>query len=192
VIAAADSMINICAFIIFFSVATRMLYLAGLLPLIAKLLTSAFPVLSATEVEGLLEGLIEVASGVLSLKTAAGSMTAALAMAAFMLGWAGVSVHFQVISFIGEKELSLFPYLSGKFLHGILSAANIFLLTRLFPFDQPVAYYLAEGVSQATKADFFLTVFSSLLFSASVFLAGLLLSLLYDSGRQAKQKRRAG
>ena len=176
--AAGGSMINICAFIIFFSVATRMLYLAGILPALASFIAHPFPMMTAAEAEGLLSGLIEVASGVLSLKTAAVGMPAALAMAAFMLGWAGVSVHFQVVSFIGEKSLSLFPYLVGKLLHGLLSAVNIFLLTLIFPFERHVAFYLAESVSGATAAGLMQTLFSSLLFSAVVLLSGILLSLL--------------
>ena len=43
-------------------------------------------------------------------------------MAAFMLGWAGVSVHLQVLAFLGDSGLSLRTYLPGKLLHGGLSA----------------------------------------------------------------------
>ena len=43
-------------------------------------------------------------------------------MAAFLLGWAGLSVHCQVLAFLGDSGLSMRTYLTGKLLHGGLSA----------------------------------------------------------------------
>ena len=39
-----------------------------------------------------------------------------------MLGWAGLSVHCQTLSFLGGSELSARTYLAGKVLHGVFSA----------------------------------------------------------------------
>ena len=44
-------------------------------------------------------------------------------MAAFMLGWAGISVHCQTLSFLCDSGLSAKTYIIGKLIHGILSAA---------------------------------------------------------------------
>lgn len=60
-------------------------------------------------------------------------MTGRLSMAAFMLGWAGLSVHCQVLAFLGDSGLSLRTYLTGKLLHGGLSALFTALLVRRFP-----------------------------------------------------------
>ncbi len=57
-----------------------------------------------------------------------------LSMAAFMLGWAGLSVHCQVLAFLGDSGLSMRTYLAGKLLHGGLSAA---LLRLLVPGSSP-------------------------------------------------------
>ena len=62
-----------------------------------------------------------------------GALSGRLSMAAFMLGWAGLSVHCQVLAFLGDSGLSMGTYLWGKLLHGLLSAALLGLLTRLFP-----------------------------------------------------------
>ena len=75
-------------------------------------------------------------------------------MAAFMLGWAGVSVHCQVLSFLGDSGLSARTYLIGKLLHGGFSAALVWLLTRLFPLSEPVSSYLAQQVESIAGMDF--------------------------------------
>ena len=75
-------------------------------------------------------------------------------MAAFMLGWAGLSVHCQVLSFLADSGLSTRTYIFGKLLHGAFSAALMAALTRLFPLEQPVAGYLAEQVEAIALLDF--------------------------------------
>lgn len=75
-------------------------------------------------------------------------------MAAFMLGWAGISVHCQVLSFIGGSGLSVKTYLIGKFLHGSLSALFVAGLFRIFPFRESASVYLAEQVEGLAALDF--------------------------------------
>lgn len=84
-------------------------------------------------------------SGLTSLKGAAESMNARLSMAAFMLGWAGVSVHCQVLSFLGDSGLSLVPYLTGKLLHAILSAVYMAILSYIFPIAVDTGRQLRPG-----------------------------------------------
>jgi hypothetical protein len=75
-------------------------------------------------------------------------------MAAFILGWAGLSVHCQVLSFIGASGLSTRTYFCGKFLHGIFSAVLIFMAARLFHLDTQVSQYLATQVGALASLDF--------------------------------------
>ena len=116
------SALNICAFILFFTVTIRMLTLSGLLTGLARLLARLCAPLGLSQVwaERLLTGVLEVSSGVSSLT--GGALSGRLSMAAFMLGWAGVSVHLQVLAFLGDSGLSMRTYLTGKLLHGGLSA----------------------------------------------------------------------
>ena len=148
--------LGICGFVIFFTVFIKLLFLSGLLPTIASgigMLLS--PVgLDAESAEKLLTGAIEVSSGVWSLKDASGSLSGIIAMAAFMLGWAGLSVHCQVLSFVADSGLSVRTYIFGKFLHGILSAVFIFFVARWFTLDVPVAAYLAEQITSFTSLSF--------------------------------------
>ena len=147
------SALNICAFILFFTVTIRMLTLSGVLTGLARLLSRLCAPLGLDQVwaERLLTGLLEVSSGVSSLT--GGPLSGRLSMAAFMLGWAGLSVHCQVLAFLGDSGLSMGTYLWGKLLHGLFSAALLGLLTRLFPLDAPVSSYLAEQTETLAALD---------------------------------------
>ena len=151
---AMTSSLNICAFILCFSVVVRLLTLSGLLGAAAQLLSSLPPPLALPPAwsRRLLVGALELSSGVYSLTD--GSLTGRLSMAAFMLGWAGVSVHCQVMAFLGDSGLSLRTYVAGKLLHGALSAALIGGLLRLFPQEISVASYLAEQTEAIAALDF--------------------------------------
>ncbi|MCI2105139.1 MAG: sporulation protein [Intestinimonas sp.] len=149
------SILNICAFVIFFSVAIRMLFLSGILPGMATVLSLLLsPIgLSRESVEHLLTGAIELSSGVWSL-TGPGALAGKLSMAAFMLGWAGVSIHCQVLSFLGGSGLSTRTYFVGKLLHGVLSAVFITGLVHFVGLGQPVSACLAEQVENIAELDF--------------------------------------
>ena len=149
------STLNICAFVVFFTVVIRLLFLSGALPALARLLGVLLSPLGFTQewAERLLTGAIELSSGVWTL-SGAGGMAGRMSMAAFMLGWAGISVHCQVLSFLGGSGLSVRTYIAGKFLHGGLAALFTALLVRLFPLKEPVAAYLAEQVEGIAGIDF--------------------------------------
>lgn len=149
------STIHICAFVVFFTVVIRMLAVSGILSAIAGGLSALFGPVGLTEQWGerLLTGILEVSSGVWSL-SGEGSLSGRLSMAAFMLGWAGVSVHCQVLSFLGGSGLSVRTYLIGKMLHGGLSALFVSVLVRAVPLEEQVSSYLAQQVEGIASLDF--------------------------------------
>lgn len=149
------STLNICAFVVFFTVVIKLLFLSGFLPALAEAAGRLLAPLGFSRqwAERLLTGAIELSSGVWTL-SGAGTIAGKLSMAAFMLGWAGLSVHCQVLSFIGGSGLSVRTYIGGKFLHGGLSALFTALLVRFFPLEEPVASYLAEQVEGIAGVDF--------------------------------------
>ena len=114
---------GICSFVVFFSVVISLLRTFGVLSALSELLSLLLAPLGITPewATRLLTGLLEVSSGVWSL-SGAGTLSGKLSMAAFMLGWAGLSVHCQVLSFLSESGLSMGTYLTGKFLHAVFSA----------------------------------------------------------------------
>lgn len=149
------STLNICAFVMCFTVLIRMLFLSGILPALAALLGRLLSPLGLTEAwaRRLLTGLLELSSGVWSL-AGEGTLQGRAAMAAFLLGWAGVSVHCQVLSFLGESGLSTRTYIGGKLLHGVFSAALTALLFRFLPLENQVSSYLVEQVEGIASTDF--------------------------------------
>lgn len=173
---ALQSTINICAFILFFTVAIRVLTISGFLSTLASLLSCVLTPLGLSQIwaERLLAGVLEISSGVASLTD--GALSGRLSMAAFMLGWAGVSVHCQVMAFLGDSGLSLRTYVAGKLLHGGLSALIVGLLVRMFPIQSPVSFYLAEQTEAIASLDFHRALTISAVAAWGVWLAFLALA----------------
>ena len=151
---ALSGILNICAFVICFTVILRLLTLCGALDLAAEVLAFLFRPLGMDRIwaRRLLTGVVELSSGVTALS--GGAISGRLSMAAFMLGWAGLSVHCQVLAFLGDSGLSMGTYLSGKLLHGILSAALLRLLMPLLKLAEPVDSCLSLPVSALSALDF--------------------------------------
>ena len=151
---ALSGILNICAFVICFTVILRLLTLCGALDLAAEVLAFLFRPLGMDRIwaRRLLTGVVELSSGVTALS--GGAISGRLSMAAFMLGWAGLSVHCQVLAFLGDSGLSMGTYLSGKLLHGILSAALLRLLVPLLKLSEPVDSCLSLPVSALSALDF--------------------------------------
>ena len=145
---AFTSILGICAFVVFFSVAIRLLIISGLIPAAAKGASFLLRPLGVTpdSAEELISGMIEMTSGVSSLRVAAGSLGKNAVMAAFMLGWAGLSVHFQVLAFLTKSGLSSKTYILGKLLHAVISALLAALVFSFYKPSAGVALVIADEV----------------------------------------------
>lgn len=182
---AFQTTLNICGFVIFFTVIIKVLFLSGLLPLLAGAVGSVFAPFGLDKIwaERLLTGVIELTSGVSSLAGASSEFTRSMAMAAFMLGWAGLSVHCQVLSFIGDSGLSVRTYIYGKILQGAISAALAYFTARIFVLREIPAVYLAQQVKMYAEVDFVSA------FLMSCLSAGILLLLFLVGSRKAALRR---
>ncbi len=187
---AFSSVLGICGFVIFFTVVIRLLFIAGIIPAFAKAIGTVFsPIgMDAKWAEKLLTGFIELSSGVSTLAPAAGEISSSMAMAAFMLGWAGLSVHCQVLSFIGSSGLRFGSYFLGKLLHGTISAALVFLAAKLFVPSIPVSSILAGQVADMASGGFLRNVLVYTLFAFSAFVVILLLSRPLPKKRAGKKR----
>ncbi len=178
---ACASIFNICGFVIFFTVLIKILDLTGVMPAIAGVIGSLLSPVGFDEmwVERLISGLLEISSGVWSLKSVTDHFQGSLVMAAFMLGWAGLSVHCQVLSFIVGSGLRVGPYIFGKFLHGIIAAVFTFLLAKFLSFDSPVSVYLAGQVQNIAETKFSSAFSAAFIISAAAFLFFIASFLFY-------------
>lgn len=181
---AVSSILSICAFVVLFAVVLRLLTLSGALTLPARLLALLLRPVGVDERQAqlLLSGLLEVTSGVTSLSSLS---SAHVSMAAFMLGWAGLSVHCQVLSFLSDSDLSPGTYLAGKAVHGLLCALFTGALTRFFPLPKPVSGYLAQEMSGLSGLEF--TPVFALCMACAWLLFLLLFSLTVHVDRRKKK-----
>ncbi len=170
--ASFQSCLGICGFVIFFTVLIKLLFLSGAMDVLAGGLGCLFGLVGLDEswASMLLTGLLELTSGVWSLREVSGSLGASIAMAAFMLGWAGLSVHCQVLSFLSETGLSARTYLLGKLLHGLLSACLAGLAASFISLETPLGAFLAAEVGTLAGMDF-----ASALRGSAVLSAGILM-----------------
>ena len=109
-------------------IALRLLSFTGALHLLSAALAALLAPFGMTEhlACALFAGFLEVSTGSACLQGA--PLTAGTAaLAAFLLGWGGLSVHCQSLLFLVETDLSCRPYFLGKFLQGLLSALLAFL-----------------------------------------------------------------
>ena len=151
VVRSFSSTLNICAFVIFFSAMLQLMTSCGVFSALARLLSliGVSPQLAPQ----LVAGLLELTSGVSSLggmSSSAGSIS----MAAFMLGWAGLSVHCQVLCFLIDSDISPRTYLLGKLMHGTISAFLTYFLATQLSLTYPVSFYLNSQTQILTQLDF--------------------------------------
>lgn len=103
---ATNNMLIICGTILFFSVSSRLVL--GLLPF---------------EVPPFLYGLFEFSSGNIFMANSPYPIPVKLVLSSVITGFAGLSVHMQVLAAVAGEQLSMKPYIMGKIMHGLFSGA---------------------------------------------------------------------
>jgi sporulation integral membrane protein YlbJ len=117
---AAEGMLAVCAYVVFFS---------SLVGCFANIISAlGLPAASVA----LLYGILELSGGV-SAASALGPGIAGVCLAAFIVGWSGLSVHFQVISVSSGRGLSYGGYLVAKLIQGLLNSIAAYIVFTLFP-----------------------------------------------------------
>lgn len=143
-----SSTLNVCAFVILFSVILRLASCSGFLPHASAFLSSLLPTLFSPEVcQSLLAGIFELSYGVYSISNFSSSPIA-LPLAAFIMGWGGLSVHCQSLPFLKRCTNSLRPYLIGKFLQGMFAAIFTSVLAPvIIPYSAPTFFPMDPIIS---------------------------------------------
>ena len=116
---AANAMLTVCAYVVFFSAVT------GAFSCMAGTVGDLHPSLYA-----LLCGVLELTGGISQASTLASPVSAAVLTAA-MAGWSGLSVHCQIMTLCGGRGLSFKPYLMAKAAQGLLAALVMRILLLL-------------------------------------------------------------
>jgi len=132
---AGSAILQVCMFVIVFSVASRVLLrvLGPLLP---------------AEAVPLAAGALELTAGADALRAAALPAPARLTCAAFLAGFGGLSVHAQTQAILDGSGLT--ACLRAKLLHGLLSAAlTLPAALLLFPAALPAGSFAAQSAANA-------------------------------------------
>lgn len=128
---AVTALLSVCGFVVCFTVFTGLLDANGFLDAAGTALTALFPV-EPQAVRALLTGFFEIGGGIGALRglpPTAGS----LALASALVGWGGLSVHFQTFSLFAEADVKSAPHTAGRLLNAVLSFLLTFGLVSLIP-----------------------------------------------------------
>ncbi len=113
-----STIFKVCAFVLLFSVFS------------ATLPTSRFT--------PFLHAFFEVTGGIGAISGTTLDFPLKIAIVSFFLSFSGVSIIFQVSSIITPRCLSLFPYILGKIIHGVLSFVMTYYLLTYMPITENV------------------------------------------------------
>lgn len=119
--ASVNACLSICGFIVAFSVLTGILEKTGVFSVAAKLLSAVFG-MELIWSRAFFCGLLELGNGIGAM-SGLGAEPLNLALAAFILGWGGVSVHFQTLSVLGKTDIKTARYIIGRFIIALIGSA---------------------------------------------------------------------
>ncbi|MCX7710674.1 MAG: sporulation integral membrane protein YlbJ [Clostridia bacterium] len=126
--AVRNSMATILAiggFIILFSVLINLLITTGCIESLSALLGYFLEPIGINKdlITAVTSGFFEITTGTsMASKVSGVSFSIQLSAISLIIGWAGLSVHSQVLSIVSKTDISIKPYLFGKFLQGIFSS----------------------------------------------------------------------
>lgn len=171
-----NNMLLICGFTLIFSVVIR----------------SLLAPMGESGASNFLAGVLELTMGLFRTASSAIPLTAKLVLSAAILGFAGFSVHFQVMGLLAKTDLSIRPYLLGKALQALIGAFYMWLALFFLPLDTPAWAPLSPLASPALMLDFQTALRLSIAYLA-VALAAVAVMLLtgavYRAFARHKQRR---
>lgn len=133
---AISTILLIGGFVVIFSVIISIFNQSHLLDSISKILKPILNIIgfNLNFAKPILAGMIELTNGIhmiaeISIK----SISQNIILCAFLLGFGGISVLFQVFSLLSKTDLSMKKYVIGKLMQGIIAAFYTFLSLQLIP-----------------------------------------------------------
>jgi len=184
------TLLMIGGFIILFSVVINLLLETGIIQAISDVISSAVSPMGIGKeiVTSVVSGFFEITTGTNMTGNAhAVPLPHKLSAASIIIGWAGLSVHSQVLSIISSTDLSIRPYLLGKLLQGII--AGIYTLVgfkavgQVFLKTEPVFSHI-QNIQTLQWHDYLLT---SCKYLAASFVVLFALAVIFWTLRKFKR-----
>ncbi len=122
-------------FIVLFAVVIRMLEILSIIDVIASAIsTLLMPFkISPSIIRSFIIGLFEVTIGTKMAADSIGiDLRTKIAIASFIIGWSGFSIHAQVSSIIGETDIDSSLYIFSKVLHATFSSIIAYIIYPIF------------------------------------------------------------
>lgn len=126
---AVISVLNVCGFVVIFTVIAGLLDMGGHFSLLTGRLSSMLGTPLSWS-RALLTGLLELGSGCGLLRGMEASPVNA-ALAAFLLGWGGVSVHFQTLALFAGTKIKGALHFAGRLMSAIIAAVLAYAIFSL-------------------------------------------------------------
>ncbi|GAB4072335.1 sporulation integral membrane protein YlbJ [Barrientosiimonas marina] len=120
-----QTLVMVGGFIILFSVFTKLIYIAGVSPLIATILQQLLQLLSLPVdlAMPIFSGLFEITLGAdMISQTETAALMEKIIVVSFILGFNGLSVQAQVASILATTDIRFAPYFFARILHGLFAA----------------------------------------------------------------------
>lgn len=180
-----DTIILIGGLVIFYSVLVEIVFNMNFFKSFLYYISNIISV-DTQIIKAVISGFFEVTVGCKNIAAANMDLINKIIIINFLIGWSGLSVHSQALSFINNTDINGKIYIISKFFHGILSALFSYLiyLTRyknsikpIFIESKPIFKYLHISdwmhlLTNSTKLAIsmglyilFISIFVSLIFS---------------------------
>ena len=122
---ATASILSVCGFAVCFSVLLRVLDTNGTLSLFCGAVAARFG-FEPRFVRAMLTGLLELGSGAAAMQGLRPG-PASFALAAFLLGWGGLSVQFQTLAVLADSDAKGALHLAGRLLSAVFAAVTAYV-----------------------------------------------------------------
>ena len=132
-----NTILLIGGFVVLFSVVISIFKTSQLLYILSNCIKPLFTLLNIPNefCGGFISGILELTNGLnIITNIHVKKISINIILASFLLGLGGLSVLLQVWSVISKTDLSIKPYILGKFLQACISAFYTFIFLNCFPF----------------------------------------------------------
>lgn len=137
IMSSINTIVMIGGFVMLFSVIISILNNTKIFDFLVLFISPLFDFLNLpiSFANGIFTGIVELTNGVATIaKIPFKAISVNIIICAFLLGFGGFSILLQVLSIISNSDISIKPYVIGKFMQGLFAALYTYLLLTNFSF----------------------------------------------------------
>lgn len=122
-----ETMLVIGGYLIIYSVIIDQVLSSKIFEYLISTVSSYLPV-NSDAIEGVIAGFIELTTGCKKIALSSLSLINKIIIINFLIGWGGLSIHSQALSFITKTDINTKIYLGAKLLHGLFASIYAYLI----------------------------------------------------------------